>query len=64
MSNSYTDMGEYHNPELRIEHTRLERTDISNDEYNHLLDVYAEIADNIKSEKAKEVGQMTLFLLD
>jgi hypothetical protein len=57
----YDSEGNYHNPELRIEHTRLERTDISNDEYNHLLNVYAEIADNLR---AQQLGQMTLFLLD
>jgi hypothetical protein len=41
----YDSEGCYHNPELRIEHTRLERIDISDDNYNHLIDVYAEIAD-------------------
>jgi len=41
----YDSEGCYHNPELRIEHTRLERIDISDEDYNHLLDVYSELAD-------------------
>jgi hypothetical protein len=44
----YDSEGNYHNPELRIEHTRLERIDISDDDYNHLLEVYAEVADNLE----------------
>lgn len=65
----FSDQGEYHDPALRIEHTKLERTDLAQQEFNRQCpdvagkDIPIFTRAELARERARRIQAMTTHIM-